>query len=286
MGVMKQEETNPFLLANRELWDGWTEVHVPSEFYDVAGFVAGRETLDAVELEGVMGAVGDIREKSLLHLQCHFGLDTFSWERRGARVMGVDFSTKAIAHARRLAHELGSKARFCCADVTDTAAVSAALAGEQFDIVFTSHGTISWLPDLRAWARTIAGALKPGGTFFISDSHPFTWMFDETTEPELRFRFDYFDRGALRWEEKGSYAVPEADFEGVSYSWQHSFEEIVGSLTAAGLRVTSLREYPYLFWRWFPWMVEDGRGSFRLPDGMPRIPLMFSLTAVKQDGIA
>lgn len=99
-------------------------------------------------------------------------------------------------------------------------------------------------------------------------------------EPELRFRFDYFDRATLRWEEKGSYAVPDADFEGVSYSWQHAFEKIVGSLVETGLVVTSLREYPHLFWRWFPWMVEDG-GSYRLPAGMPEIPLMFSLTAAK-----
>ncbi len=150
---------------------------------------------------------------------------------------------------------------------------AACVGNEQFDVVFTSHGTISWLPDLAPWARTVARVLKPGGLFFIADSHPFTWMFDETAEPELRFRFPYFDRTALRWEEKGSYAVPDADLESVSYSWQHTFAEIVGSLTAAGLSITSLREYPYLFWRWFPWMVKDDAG--RVPPARrtrPRSP--------------
>ncbi len=185
-----------------------------------------------------------------------------------------------MAHARRLADELGLEARFLQADVTDTDAVVAALAGERFDVVFTSHGVISWLPDLRPWARTVAATLGPGGSFFVADSHPFTWMFDdEVAEPELRFRFDYFNRAALRYEEKGSYAVPDADFRGVSHSWQHTFEEIVGALTEAGLTITSLREYDYLFWRWFPWMVKDDEGRYRLPEGMPRIPLMFSLTA-------
>jgi len=264
--------------ANRDLWDGWTELHVTSEFYDVEGFKAGRDTLDAVELEGV----GDVRGKSLLHLQCHFGLDTLSWARRGARVTGVDFSEKAVAHARRLAREVGIEARFIHAEVTDTAAVLSTLAGDRFDVVFTSHGTISWLPDLRPWARTIAGALKPGGMFFIADAHPFTWVFDdELAEPMLRFRYDYFDRGALRWDEKGSYAVPDADFVGVSYSWQHTFEDIAGALIETGLRITSLREYPNLAWRWFPWMVRIGDGCVRLPDGMPEIPLMFSLKAEK-----
>jgi SAM-dependent methyltransferase len=269
--------SNP-VAANRLLWDGWTELHVPSEFYDVEGFRAGRCSLDAVELEGV----GDVHGKSLLHLQCHFGLDTLSWARRGARVVGVDFSEKAVAHARRLARELGIEARFVLADVTDTDAVLGRLADERFDVVFTSHGTITWLPELHPWARTVARTLKPGGKFFICDSHPFTWMFDDTrTDPGLEFRYEYFGRDPLRFEEKGSYAVPEADFEGISYSWQHSFAEVVSSLADAGLTITSLREYPYLFWQWFPWMVKDEQGAFRLPAGMPDLPLMFSLTAVK-----
>ncbi len=265
--------------ANRDLWNGWAELHVESAFYDVESFKAGRQSLDAVELEGV----GDVQDMSLLHLQCHFGLDTMSWARRGARVMGIDFSEKAVAHARRLARELGIEARFVLADVTDTDAVLAHLDGEQFDVVFTSHGTISWLPDLRPWARTIAGALKPGGRFFISDSHPFTWVFDdERGEPGLEFRYEYFSREALRFDEKGSYAEPDADFRGVSYSWQHPFAEIVTSLAEAGLTVTSLREYPYLFWRWFPWMVRGDDGAYRMPAGVPEIPLMFSLTATKR----
>jgi SAM-dependent methyltransferase len=225
--------------------------------------------------------VGDVRGKSLLHLQCHFGLDTLSWARRGARVTGVDFSERAVAHARRLARELAIEARFVQADVSDTAAVAAQVANEQFDVVFTSHGAISWLPDLGPWARTVAKVLKPGGLFFVADSHPFAWMFDETTDIELRFRFPYFDRAALRWEEKGSYAVPDADCEGISFSWQHTFEEIVSSLTAAGLSVTSLREYPYLFWKWFPWMERGEQGAYRLPLDVPQIPLMFSLTATR-----
>ncbi len=189
--------------ANQDLWDGWTELHVAGSSYDVEGFKAGRDTLDEVELAGV----GDVEGKSLLHLQCHFGLDTMSWARRGARVVGVDFSENAVAHARRLALELGLDARFIQADVTDAAAVLGRLGGEQFDVVFTSHGTISWLPELREWAQIIAGSLKPGGRFFIADSHPFTWMFDdEGDEPGLRFnpRYKYFGKEALRFEEKGS----------------------------------------------------------------------------------
>ena len=259
---------------NRRMWDAWTPHHAVSEFYDVNGFKAGRETLDAVELEGV----GDVKGKALLHLQCHFGLDTMSWARHGAApVVGVDFSAPAVDTAREIAAELGLDARFVACDVYDTLEH---LGGERFDVVFTSHGAISWLPDLTRWARVIAGSLKPGGVFFVADSHPTLWMFDEEIEePELRFRYRYFDRGVLTQQQKGSYAAPDSGVVSTPHSWQHTFEDLVDALVAAGLRVTSLREYPYLFFAWFPWMVKDDDGVFRLPDGMPDLPLMFSLTA-------
>jgi SAM-dependent methyltransferase len=194
--------------VNRHLWDSWTQLHVDSDHYDLPGFMAGRNSLDQVELEGV----GPVRGRSLLHLQCHFGLGTLSFARLGARVTGVDFSSEAVGHARRLAAELGLEARFLCAEVTR---VLPLLDGEEFDVVITSYGALSWLPDLAPWARTIAGALKPGGCFFVADQHPTVWIFDdEATEVELRYRYGYFDRRALRSEEKGSYAVPNGDFEG------------------------------------------------------------------------
>jgi SAM-dependent methyltransferase len=264
--------------ANRDLWDAWTRLHVTSEFYDVPGFKSGQSSLDSVEL----GGVGDVRGRSLLHLQCHFGLDTLSFARLGARVTGVDFSSEAIGHARRLATELGLEARFVYADVTQALSL---LEGEEFDVVFTSYGALSWLPELGPWARTIAGALKPAGRFFVADHHPTVWIFDdESREMELRYRYGYFDRGALRTEEKGSYAVPDGDYEGVSYCWQHTFDDIVGSLLAAGLRITSLREYPYLSFQWFPFMEKGDDGFWRMPEGGPDIPLMFSLTATKDVG--
>jgi SAM-dependent methyltransferase len=204
-------------------------------------------------------------------------MDTLSWARHGARVTGVDFSEPAVAIARQLAADLGIDARFVCCDVTDALEH---LGGERFDVVFTSHGAISWLPDLRPWAKVVAGSLKPGGTFFVAESHPFLWMFDEEVErPELRFRYPYFDDGVLTQVDAGSYAAPDAEIVTTQNSWQHTFEDLVGALVAAGLRVTSLKEYPYLYFRWFPWMVRDAEGRFRLPDGMPDLPLMFSLTA-------
>lgn len=263
------------IAANRSLWDGWADLHVVSAFYDVEGFKAGADPLDSVVTEGV----GDVAGKSLLHLQCHFGMDTLAWARRGAGVMGVDFSERAIAHARALADELALDARFVHANVYDALD---ALGGEQFDVVFTSYGAISWLPDLGRWAEVIAGSLAAGGTFFVADHHPFLWMFDDLTEQrEVAFRYPYFGRDALRFDEKGSYAVPDADFEAVSYSWQHTFEEITSALVAAGLRITALREYPYIAFKWFAFMEQGDDGFWRMPEDLPQLPLMFSLKATR-----
>ncbi|MCZ7544594.1 MAG: class I SAM-dependent methyltransferase [Anaerolineae bacterium] len=153
-----------YMESNRALWDEWTGIHAKSAFYDLEGFKAGRLSLDRVAREGL----GDVTGKRLLHLQCHFGMDTLSWARLGAEVTGVDFSEKAIALARALSAELSIPARFVCANIYD---LPAALDGA-FDIVFTSGGVLYWLPDLVRWAEIVAHYLRPGGTFFLADSHP------------------------------------------------------------------------------------------------------------------
>ena len=92
-----------YVRSNRRLWNDWTTIHEKSAFYDVEGFKAGRSSLNPVELD----EVGDVSGKSLLHLQCHFGLDTLSWARLGAKVTGVDFSERAIGLARSLGENWG-----------------------------------------------------------------------------------------------------------------------------------------------------------------------------------
>lgn len=263
---------------NRIAWDAWTELNYSSAFYDVEGFIAGRNANDHIELEGV----GDVAGKRLIHLQCHFGMGTLSWARLGAEVVGVDFSERAIARARELAELTGIPAEFVCCDVNEAADH---VSGE-FDIVFVSYGAISWLADLRPWAETIARLLKPGGTFFVVDHHPTLWIFDDTDETnrdpaaaDLRYRYSYFSREALREEQTGNYSTPESDVATVTYSWNHTFEEIVGSLLAAGLRITDLREYDRMAWAWFPWMEPAEDGLWRMPEGVGDIPLMFSVTA-------
>jgi SAM-dependent methyltransferase len=265
-----------YLEANRMRWDELTPIHARSGFYDLEGLRAGGLTLMSLERE----ELGDVAGKSLLHLQCHFGLDTLSWARLGARVTGVDFSEEAVTLARSLSDELGIDADFICSNLYDLPTVLAA----QFDIVFTSYGVLCWLPDLSRWAGIIAHFLRPGGTFYIAEIHPFAMVFyDEADAEHLEVFYPYFHATEpLRFEEEGSYAAPDQEvFHTVTYEWQHGLGDIVNSLISAGLRIEFLHEFPYACYRMFPFLEQDHEGWWRLEGHPGSIPMTFSLKATK-----
>lgn len=262
-----------YIKANLAYWNELVPLHARSKFYDVEGFKSGRSTLKSIELE----ELGVVSRKSLLHLQCHFGLDTLSWARLGARVIGVDFSDQAIALARSLSRELGLKADFVCSNVYD---LTQNLVGK-FDIVFTSYGVLCWLPDLTRWAEIIAHFLRPGGTFCMVEEHPLTGIFDNTDEArQLLVTHGYFhSRGPAKSDPEGSYADRDAETTYPNYEWTHNLGDVLNALIGAGLRIQSLHEFPVCSWRRFPFMEQDETGWWRLRGD--KIPLTFSLRATK-----
>ncbi len=272
--------------TNRAWWDEKVSLHARSAFYDMRAFKDGELTLRDLE----RSELGDVVGKSLLHLQCHFGLDTLFWARLGAEVTGVDFSEEGIALARSLSEELGIEASFVCSDVYDLPRILA----DQFDIVFTSYGVLCWLPDLMRWAEVIAHYLTPGGTFYIAETHPFALAFYDGEDAEaLRVHYPYFHSPEpMRFEDEGSYAEPEAEVSHrVTYEWAHSLGDVVNALISAGLQIQFLHEFPRACYRMFPSMEEDGDGWWCLTtaDGSisteDPIPLTFSLKATRrQDG--
>ena len=259
---------------NRELWNELTPIHARSDFYDVEAFKAGGINLKSIELE----EVGDVSGKSLLHLQCHFGMDTLSWARLGAKVTGIDNSDKSIETARSLSEELGIEAKFILTNVYDLPDV---LDGE-FDIVFTSYGVLCWLPDLRRWAEIIAHYLKPGGFFYIVEWHSILNIFDDSQDAtELRVALSYFHTPEpVRWEPERDYADKDAIRTHPSYEWTHSMGDILNALIDAGLRIEFLHEFPMLAWRQYPFMEQDKEGWFRIKGD--KVPLLFSMKAVKE----
>jgi SAM-dependent methyltransferase len=267
------------LRDSRRLWDRWTEINAGSEFYDVASFRDGGRPIGLADYE--REEIGPVEGKSLLHLQCHFGLDTLSWARLGAHVTGADFSEAGIAAAQTLAAELELPATFVVANLYDLPTV---LDG-QFDVVYTSRGVLGWLPDIDGLARVAAHFVKPGGFFYVTAIHPVAQVFEgEGVEPgELRLAFPYWShQQSLRFDVKGSYADPTASTEGlVEHGWDHSLGEIVTALIDAGLHVDFLHEFDFVDWPvGFTVQGEDGR--WRLPPtSKGELPLFFSLKATK-----
>lgn len=262
-----------YLKNNEDLWNELTPIHERSEFYDVEGFKKSKCTLHSIELE----EIGDVTGKSLLHLQCHFGLDTLSWGRRGAKVTGIDFSEEAIALAHRLSEETSIEADFICSDIY---AMPDALKG-QFDIVFTSAGVLCWLSDLERWAEIIFHFLKPGGFFYIREYHPMIWVFDDSANTtELKVHYSYFHNPEpVKWEPQGDYADPDAVVTHGSYEWTHSLGDVINALISAGLKIDFLHEFPVIGWRHCPLMKQDRDGWWRLEGD--KLPLTFSLKATK-----
>ncbi|MGE0685767.1 MAG: class I SAM-dependent methyltransferase [Dehalococcoidia bacterium] len=266
---------NEHLLANQRWWDEAVPIHAASAFYDVEGFKAGKTSLLPVE----RAELGDVRGKRLLHLMCHFGMDTLSWAREGATVTGIDFSAPAIETARALAAECGIEARFIQTNLYDLPQV---LEG-RFDVVFTSYGVLPWLPDVNEWARIATSYLEPGGVYII-EGHPLvSAIADDATAEQFRLDKPYFEQPEpTRWDGDGDYADPSAKFENdVTYEFSHSLGEIVSALAAAGLQIEFLHEHPFCAWARLPSMTRGDDGYYRLPGGEGRFPFMFSLRAHK-----
>lgn len=262
-------EAENYLELNRELWNERTRHHLHSAFYDLPGFLAGKSSLNAIEL----AALGDVRGKSVLHLQCHFGQDTLSLARMGASACGIDLSDNAIAEAKKLAAQLQLDASFVCCNVYDVPDH----VTQQFDIVFSSYGTIGWLPDLDRWAEVIAAKLKPGGMFVFAEFHPVVWMFDEQFE---KVAYPYLNVAPIIEKEKGTYTDREAPIEQTSVSWNHGLGEVITALSRHGLRVDLLEEYDYSPYNCFRRMVKTEKG-WQIEGLEGKLPLVYCLRASK-----
>lgn len=257
------------IAENRALWDELTPIHERSAFYDLDGFRQGRCSLGDLEVR----ELGDhVTGRRLLHLQCHLGLDTLSWVRRGARATGVDLSPRSIEVARSLARELGLDAEFVAADLYELPAGR----WEPFDVVFTSWGVLMWLPDLSGWAEVVASQLRPGGIFYLAEFHPVLRAFASTPTPELGSTY-FFRPEPREWGVVGSYADPGGRVRGRSRQWDHPLGDVVTALIGAGLRIEFVHEHARCPEPLRAWLVPDGDGWWTWP-GDP-LPLSFSIRA-------
>ena len=261
--------TDPFE-ANRALWNARVPHHLNSRMYDLDGFVAGRNSLTAIELE----LLGAVTGKEVLHLQCHFGQDTLSLARMGARVTGLDISDAALGEARKLAERCGLQASWVESNVITP---RPELNG-RFDVVFTSYGTIGWLPDLKPWAANIRRYLKTGGQLVFVEFHPAVWMFDNDF---THVQYSYFNRETIAEEEEGTYADPAAAIKLPSFSWNHDLGEVLTALLDVGLRLERFVQLDSSPHDCFANTVQGADGMYRIKGMEGKLPMVYGLRAVK-----
>ncbi len=265
------KEHTEYFETNRQGWNARTELHKDSEFYDLKSFKEGKSSLFKI----VDGLLSDIQGKSLLHLQCHFGMDTLSFARKGAIVTGIDISDNSIETANALSEELNIPARFIRSNVYD---IEDVLGDKQYDNVFTSYGSIVWLPDLSEWARLIHKYLKPGGSFTIVDFHPALDMFNWEKE---KLEYNYFNTGVYEETLENTYAAKDKKITLKEYFWIHSLSEIMSALIEQGLQVSHFKEYDYSPFNCFENMQERAENEYIWGTHGIAFPHVFSLQCTK-----
>ena len=260
-----------YLDINRKLWNAKVDSHLKSDFYFVAEFLKGRTSLNSIELE----LLGDIEGKEILHLQCHFGQDSISLSRMGAKVTGIDLSDKSIDAAKELAQQCGTDTEFMVSDVYDLPNV----LHQKFDIVYTTYGTIGWLPDLQKWAEVISNFLKPGGKLIFVEFHPVVWMYNN----DFTFvQYSYFNEGVIIENNEGTYADRTADLANQEVNWNHPTSEVLTSLLNENLALKSFQEYNWSPYPCFAHIEEIEKWKYQIPQFGNKLPLVFSLVAEKK----
>lgn len=260
-----------YLDINRHAWNKRTAVHINSDFYNNPAFIDGKQSLPDIDLD----YLGDITQKSVLHLQCHFGQDSISMSRLGARVCGIDLSDKAIEEARILAERCHADTRFICCDLYSLPQQ----LHEQYDIVYTSYGTIGWLPDIKKWARVISHFLKPGGRLVFVEFHPVLWMYDNDFNDVT---YPYFNSAPIIETEAGTYADNKADINAEMVTWNHGLAEVMTALMQEQMRIVRFEEFNYSPYNCFSNMQETSPGKFTLKNFGDKVPMVYAIEAMKQ----
>ncbi len=272
------KESRQYYDAIQKMWDEFAKVNYQSEVYQTKEFLKGKTSLNSIELDELGKFV---KGKSLLHLQCHFGLDTLSWARQGAKVTGVDISGKAINLARQLAKNAKIEATFVESNIYDLPKN----LDEKYDIVFTSYGVLCWLNDLKRWAEIIAQFLKLGGIFYIAEFHRFIWVFDWDDPNDFVLKNNYFhDPEPIGYTVSGSFADGNKTTEKLDgYEWSHSLSDVINSIISAGLQIKFFNEFSKAPFQRFPFLKKSVDGYWRYDHSEIQLPLVFTLMAKKEE---
>jgi ubiquinone/menaquinone biosynthesis C-methylase UbiE len=255
---------------NKKWWNAVTPIHAKSSLYNLEAFKKGKTSLETTERQELT----DVKGKKLLHLMCHFGMDTISWAREGAVVTGVDLSDESIKLARKLSRETKTPAKFICSDIYELPKI----LDEKFDIVYTSYGVLCWISKIKKWAKIIDHFLKKGGMFYIVELHPFTNILSH----DFKLYYKYFVKGPYIDDSDGTYTDWNENVQGFTYEWSYTLSDVINVLIERGMKIDFVHEFPYTMYDQFPgFMEKNAKGQYVLKSKRVQIPLLFSLKATK-----
>ena len=256
--------------ANKKWWNDVTPIHASSKLYDLQSFKKGKSSLTPIELK----EIGSVKGKNLLHLMCHFGMDTLSWARLGAITTGVDLSDNSIKLAKKLSKEIAVPSKFICSDIYELPNV----LNKKFDIIFASYGVLCWVSNIKKWARIINHFLKEGGMFYIVELHPFT----NILSCDFEIYYKYFKKGPYIDDSSGTYTDWSAPVKGFTYEWSYTMGDVINALIKEGLKIEFVHQFPFTMYDQFPgFMEKNEKGQYVLKNKKIQIPLLFSLKATK-----
>jgi ubiquinone/menaquinone biosynthesis C-methylase UbiE len=241
-------DVDPVVARNRSVWEEASQKQV-REYQNLLDSAKARSSLARCELEVLRPLLASAA--AVVHLQSGHGSDDLDLAAAGAQcTVGIDFSDVAAAAAQRRALEAAVSCRYVVAEVP-----AVPLRDQCADLVYTGKGTVIWIPDLDAWARTVARLLRPAGHLFIYEAHPmvplWTWDEDETRISQDRSHF-------ARSHQNDTYPARGAT------EWQWTLEQVITAVISAGLEIRHVAEHPEPFWQ--PHGVTAAAWQGRLPN--------------------
>ena len=177
--------------------------------------------------ESELGLLPDVEGIDVIELGCGTGYVSAWLARRGARVVGLDNSSRQLATARGFQNEYGVPFHLVNAD-----AERPPFRDESFDLAVSEYGAALWCDPYR-WIPEAARILRPGG-WLVTLAHSYVAML--TFPPEDLPATEQLQRDHFGWHR---FEWPDEDG---SVEFQLTHGDMIRLLRSSGFEVEDLVE--------------------------------------------
>ena len=215
-------DESPATRTNRAWWNASSPQYQADHERELEGDLLWGPSMPPERDLRILGS--SVEGKDILDVACGGGQSAVYLAEQGARVVGVDFSSAQLEHARAFAESRKAQVRFIESNAEDLAA----LVDGSFDIAVSAYA-LGIVEDIRRTFREIHRVLRPNGLFAFSWMSP---LFAITEPNGLRIIRSYFDRTPIVYHEK----------EGVETDFHRTYGDWHKALTDAGFVVSDIVE--------------------------------------------